>query len=332
MPQLDALNIATPASGIDKRIVIDAANWLVKLHSQEMDASDHASLKKWCAQSTDHQRAWHAANELARNFGAVPPGLGLSTLGRQRNRRAVMKTLAIALAVAPASWLGWTHLTRKSYQTSAGERSTYSLSDGSSLMLNTDSAVDIVFDDKQRLIRLRAGEVLIQTAKDNSFNHRPFIVQTAQGSVRALGTRFVVRQREHSSDVAVLEHAVEVRANGATEALIIDAGYGASFSDTNIDAPTALGNNVNATAWTQGILIADKQRLQDFAAELSRYRPGIVRCDPAVADLQISGVFRTDDTDQALNILQETLPVSVLARTRYWITIAAAQNKIDKEQ
>jgi transmembrane sensor len=320
------MNLATPASGIDQRIVMDAANWLVKLHSQEMDANDHASLKKWCEQSAEHARAWHAANELARSFGAVPAGLGLSTLGRQRNRRAVMKTLAIVLTVAPSSWLAWTHLARKGYQTSVGERSTFSLADGSSLTLNTGSSVDIVFDDKQRLVRLRAGEILIQTAKDSSYNKRPFIVQTEQGHVRALGTRFVVRLREETTDVSVLEHAVEIRAAGASEAVIIDAGHAASFSKTDISATTALTNNAHATAWTQGILIADKQRLQDFAAELARYRPGFVHCDPSVADLRISGVFRTDDTDQALNILQETLAVSVLARTRYWITITAAQD------
>lgn len=320
------MNIASPASGIDQRIVMDAANWLVKLHSQEMNASDHACLKKWCEQSAEHARAWSAANELVRNFGAVPPGLGLSTLGRQRNRRAVLKTLAILLAVAPTSWLGWAHMTRKNYQTSVGERTSFSLADGSSLTLNTGSSVDIVFDDKQRLLRLRSGEILIQTAKDNSFNKRPFIVQTEQGTVRALGTRFIVRQRETSTDVSVLEHAVEIQAAGAAEAVIVDAGHATSFSKTDISAVTALANTANATVWTQGVLIADKQRLQDFAAELARYRPGFVHCDASVADLRISGVFRIDDTDQALNILQETLPVSVLARTRYWITISAKQD------
>ncbi|ABR89315.1 Fe2+-dicitrate sensor, membrane component [Janthinobacterium sp. Marseille] len=326
MPQPDALNIATPASGIDKRIVMDAANWLVKLHSQEMDASDHASLKRWCEQSTEHQRAWHAANELARNFGAVPAGLGLTTLGRQRNRRAAMKTLAIVCTLAPTSWLAWTHMARDNYQTATGERSTYTLADGSSLMLNTGSSVDIVFDDKQRLLRLRAGEVLVQTAKDSAPNPRPFIVQTGQGSVRALGTRFIVRQREDATEVAVLEHAVEVRALGVADPVIIAAGYGGSFGKTDIAALTPLANNVNASAWTQGILIADRQRLEDFLAELGRYRPGILRCDPAVADLRISGVFQTSNTEQALNVLQETLPVTVLSRTRYWVTVLPAQD------
>jgi transmembrane sensor len=326
MPKLDALNIATPASGIDKRIVMDAANWLVKLHSQEMDASDHASLKKWCEQSKEHQRAWYAANELARNFGAIPPGLGLSTLGRQRNRRAVMKTLAIVFTIAPSTWLAWTHTARNTYQTATGEHVTVTLADGSSLMLNTASSVDIVFDDTQRLIRLRAGEVLIQTAKDTASHPRPFIVQTEQGSVRALGTRFIVRQREAATDVSVLEHAVEVRAFGIAEPVIIDAGYSGSFGKTEIAALTPLANHANASAWTQGVLIADKQRLEEFIAELGRYRPGILRCDPAVADLRISGVFQTSDTDQALNILQETLPVAVQSRTRYWVTVVASQD------
>lgn len=321
MSRADALNIATPSGGIDKRIVMDAADWLVKLHSKEMNAADQALLKKWCEQSSEHERAWRAAAELARNFGAVPMGIGTSTLNRQRNRRAVIKTLAVLFTVAPTSWLAWNHMSRESYQTATGERVTFTLADGSSLLLNTASSVDIVFDEKQRLIILREGEVLIQTAKDIAPHHRPFIVRTAQGSVRALGTRFSVRRKENSTDVSVLEHAVEIRAVGASQAVIVDAGCASSFSDTSIKPATPLANNLNATAWSQGVLIADKQRLGDFAAELNRYRPGIVRCDPAVADLRISGVFQTNDTDKALGILQETLPVAVLSRTRYWITI-----------
>ena len=65
-------------------------------------------------------------------------------------------------------------------------------------------------------------------------------------------------------------------------------------------------------------------RLADFVQELSRYRPGWLRCDPAVADLRVSGVFQIDDTDRALAAVAHALPVRVERRTRYWVTLIPA--------
>lgn len=71
-------------------------------------------------------------------------------------------------------------------------------------------------------------------------------------------------------------------------------------------------------------MIADELRLDAFVAELERYRPGLLRCDPAVAGLRVSGVFPLDDTDRILAMLPSVLPVRVRQRSRYWVSIQAA--------
>jgi transmembrane sensor len=77
------------------------------------------------------------------------------------------------------------------------------------------------------------------------------------------------------------------------------------------------------TAWTQGMLVADGMRLGDFARELARYRHGVVRCDPAVAQVRISGAFPLDDNRRALNMLALTYPVKVSTHLGgYWVTIS----------
>jgi len=313
-----------PTFPIDQRIVIDAAEWLVKLHSHEMTAADHAAFERWRAQSKDHQRAWAAANTLARTFGTVPPALGKMTLGRPRDRRTVIKTLAILIAASPIGWMTWQKVTRERYETAAGEWKTQTLADGSTIRLNSGTVIDIAYTDTQRLIHLREGEILIETTKDDVAPSRPFLVQTRDGNARALGTSFIVRQWDKDTQVSVLEHAVEIHTNG-NQHRVVEAGQYARFDSNTISEGKPV--EISATAWTQGILIADGQRLGDFVEELSRYRPGILHCDAAVADLKISGVFQTGDTDKALNILQETLPVTLLQRTRYWVTLAAAEEK-----
>jgi len=61
-----------------------------------------------------------------------------------------------------------------------------------------------------------------------------------------------------------------------------------------------------------------------FLAELSRHRPGVLRCDPAVAALELTGVFPLADTDRVLTALQQSLPIKVHSLTRYWVTVMPA--------
>lgn len=242
---------------VDRRIVHDAAAWLVKLHGDEMTAREHVRLAQWCAQSPEHERAWQAANELARTFGAVPTDIGQATLGRQRDRRAALKVLAAVALVSP---LAWHYSQRAAYRTATGEQASFILDDGSVLTLNTASAADVVFDGQQRLVILREGEMLIETASDA--RARPFRVRTAQGSLRALGTRFAVRQYAGRTELAVLAHAVEVRASAVARPVVVPAGFHASFSAQAIGAAQRSG--AAHTAWQRGLLLADKMRLDDF--------------------------------------------------------------------
>jgi transmembrane sensor len=72
------------------------------------------------------------------------------------------------------------------------------------------------------------------------------------------------------------------------------------------------------------MLLADKMRLADFVAELSRYRRGALYCDPAVAGLQVSGAFPIDDTERVLRMLVSTYPVDAVTRLHgYWVTLVA---------
>ena len=79
-----------------------------------------------------------------------------------------------------------------------------------------------------------------------------------------------------------------------------------------------------AGAWSQGMLTVIDWRLGDFITELSRYRPGVLRCDPGIANVRLSGAFRIDNTDTILENLSQSLPVTVRFITRYWATVEAA--------
>jgi transmembrane sensor len=308
-----------------------AADWLIRLSEGALSEHEFAQWQQWRTSSAECEYAWRRAETLLSKLGGLPPELALPALDRPANpqRRAMLGRLAALLALAPASWVGWQLNERQGwtadYHSPIGERRQLTLADGSQLTLNTDTAIDVSFDPGQRLVRVRKGEILVQTAPDIQYPGRPFRVSTEQGRMQALGTRFSVREDAGMTRLAVLDGRVQIELYQRPLAtpMILVAGQQTGFSDSAIGAMTHADSSL--TAWTRGMLVADNMRLGDFAAELARYRHGIVRCDPKVAQLRLSGAFPLDDTRHALDMLVQTCPVKVTTQLGgYWVTISPA--------
>ena len=309
-------------------VLEEAAEWLMRLSENDLSANERAEWERWKVSSPERDRAWARAQLLQSKLGGLPPALAMSALDRPSHpeRRAALGKLALLLAVMPVGWGGWklaqSQQWTADYRTHVGERRELVLADGSRITLNTDTAIDVRFDSQQRLVQLREGEILVQTAADAV---RPFLVSTRQGHMQALGTRFTVRELGSRTYLAVLEGAVKVvlAENRQGAPLVVNAGQRMDFSAQTCGGVEVADRNVGA--WAQGMLMADKMRLADFVAELARYRRGVVRCDPAIAGLLVSGAFPVGDTQRALNMLVGTYPVVVRGHlSGYWVTLSAA--------
>ena len=314
----------------DTALLKEAADWVMALRYGGAAERDAEAFERWRRQSPAHGEAWARAEAVMGSFAQLPAGIGKEALGslqqQRARRRRSLQLLGALLVAAPAGWLAWRQMPWEEWTadvaTATGERKSMQLADGTALVLNTATAVDIAFTAAERRVHLRAGEILVTTGHaDPSPTHRPFFVQTAQGSVQALGTRFGVRRldgAEGSTRVAVFEHAVQVRTDGgATRTL--RAGEQADFTTTTVQPAVPL--EASAALWEQGMLLARGMRLADVLAEMARHRSGVLRCHPAVADLQVSGAIALGDTDMALALLERSLPVRVERLTRYWVTV-----------
>src|SRR5256885_1346582 len=213
-------------------------------------------------------------------------------------RRDTVRALALLITAAPVGWLAWRAAPwmqwTSTHATATGERREWTLADGSRIVLDTGSAVDVLFDEALRRVHLSEGAVFIETAPDPQSRHRPFVVTTGQGRVRALGTRFVVRSVRERSEVAVLQGAVQITTRGGA-AQQLQAGQQLWFDAMGMGR--AEPADAGAAQWARGLLSADNMRLADFVAELSRYRSGWLHCDPSVADLRVTGAFQLGDAD-----------------------------------
>jgi len=312
------------AEPLDRNTLEAAARWYVELRCQA-DDSTRAAHQRWLLSDPRHLQAWERLARLQGKRAQVTPGIARPTLSSARaKRREVLKVLSVLLVAGATGGVvlrdGGAARLMADVRTGVGEQRSLRLDDGSQLQLNTDTAVDIRYDGQWRALELLKGEILVQTASDAL--SRPFIVHTGQGSVRALGTRFIVRCDADVTRVCVLQHAVQVRSAQSLAAVRVEAGQQLQFSTEKMGNVTPLA--VMADAWSREMLIVDDWRLADVVSELQRYRPGYLGCDEAVGGLRLSGAFHLGDIDIVLENLTTTLPVRIRRFSRYWTRVEAA--------
>lgn len=310
-------------------IVMIAIDWMVRLQSGTATEQEREACRRWRAQEARHELAWQRLQSLSERVSSLPSALTHGSIGagdtRHRyNRRFAVKTLCVAMGVGLVAAGGsrvvpWRALMAE-YATKAGERRRVVLADGTVVELNTATAIDAAYDEQYRIVRLHRGEVLVTTAHESGRAYRPLVVHTRLGQARALGTRFQVRDSAAGMRIAVFEGAVEFRPDGARRAIRIDAGQQGLFDRQGLVGSLAAANE-EAVAWTDGFIVAERMPLGELVAELDRNMPGKLRCDPAIADLPISGVFPLDQPARILAAVVRTLPVQVDTFTSYWITL-----------
>ncbi len=327
----------TQQAEISEAVAQQAADWLTVLMSDEAGEAERRDWLRWREMDPEHARAWAHIEAFSQRFGSVHKGAAAQALAgaakrpASGKRRQLLAWLGVAggagLLAAQGGARDGARTLLADYRTATGERRDIALAEGGMVSLNTASAVNLRFDGRQRRIELLAGEILINSGhgagSDRVGNDVPLVVATREGLVRALGTRFSVRQLDGESRVAVFESAVEIRpSDGVGAALLLRAGHSAEFTRQHAAAPHAV--EAYADAWSRGQMIVDDVTLGEFLADLSRYRPGLIHCAPEVARLRLSGVFPLFDTERILNMLPNSLPVQVRSRTRYWVSVEPA--------
>jgi transmembrane sensor len=326
-PGAHAAAVATD-TGIDPALIQRAAEWMARLWSGEASDADLAACAAWRAADAAHEQAWQRLQLVEQKLGSVPADVARQALRQPAAtaymvRRRAMQLLGLGITVGGGYAVYGTDpwaLALAQHRTRTGEVRSLTLPDGTQLMLASASAVDLHYTERERLIVLRAGEILLTSAPDKASTYRPLRVRSPQGTVQALGTRFMVRQDGDASRVAVFEGAVEVRpARVGDMAWRLQAGQGTRFTTDAVQPASAV--QASLAAWSRGLLVADAMALDEVVKELARYRPGLLRCDPAVAGLRVSGVFSLRDTDRALHNLTLALPVLIAYRSRYWVTV-----------
>ncbi|MDY6924107.1 MAG: FecR family protein [Pseudomonadota bacterium] len=278
--------------------------WLARLHGDPEEAVRPA-LDAWLAADPSHAEAFERASET----WAILPRAARYRQDEVRPRALVarprMYPAAIAACLFAVVGLGavwWSLADAGAYATAPGEQKVATLADGSRIALNTDTQVDVRFNDDRRQIDLDRGEAMFEVAHDAE---RPFVVLAGDTRIQAIGTVFTVRRTRDDVVVTLIKGKVAVshdrpRRGGAAEAPLI-LRPGEKLTEP-LDGPRRIEpQSVEiATAWRRGQTVFNETPLGSAVTELNRYGgPRIVVDDPRVAALPVSGVFATNAPDFA---------------------------------
>lgn len=325
----------TSPPAVDRRMLSEAAQLLVRLNSGHASAADHAACERWREQSDTHRHAWRLAQQLRPETGAVPadtgsaPREGADVSGVSKGRRRALKILSWLAIAAPAGWLAsrlpW-QAWAADFRTATGELHDVLLADGSQITLGSASAIDVTFAAHARRAHLLGGEIMVRPlsdargAPDTRTTDTPLLVQTAEGVVEARGAQLSVRQQNGLTRVAAFRgDALVMPTSGA--ALMLRQGQSCTFTRNGVASPQTLDQH--EAMWTRGLLYANDMRIADLVDELARYREGVLRYTAGVADLRVSGIYQLTDTDATLALLQRTYPIRLRSITPYWTLVEA---------
>lgn len=303
------------AADIDPQSAREAVGWLTQLMSEDATAEDNVHWQSWLQASEQNQRAWQHIATFSSRFSLLNGSAAQRSLSHLPDcgRRRLLRSLA-GLGVVGACGIGAGALPWRpwlaDYRTATGEQRQIMLDDGTRLLLNTQTAVSVM---PQRLTLL-SGEMMVTTAPESP----PPGLVLPQGELVAQG-RFSVRLWDAFSDIAVYHGKVNVHSPASAQSILIRAGYGGRLGAAGYGGE----HRVSAEpGWQQGMILADNMRLDDFLAEVGRYRHGIIRCDSRVAGLRLSGAFPLNDTGAIIASLPGTLPVRIASVSPYLIMIS----------
>lgn len=295
----------------------EALAWVARLHSGHATDQDRRACEAWQHVSPSHAEAFQNASHLWEELGHAG--------SRRRPRARLRQWSLICCVLLLIGWFSWepflqqVRLQTAHHRTAVGQQEPFVLPDGSRLVLNTDTALNVLFSAQQREILLLKGEAAFAVAPDPA---RPFTVRSHDTATTALGTRFVVHTGTDSVTITVTEHAVQVSSskNSRSSPGVLQEGQQISYSANAGWSAAHAVDPAQVAAWQRGKIIFDAQPLGTVVADLNRYRHGhIFILNPALRSLPVTGVFEINDPDAALRIIEQTLGIRDTQLSPYFL-------------
>ena len=333
----------SPDGDATDETVAAARDWVVRITSGEPTAEQLEHFDRWLSASPAHRAAFEQEQQFWQRLAGLQDVARAQSQGetgqraeppqtrrtkrpaRSRARPGAAGRLSVAAGALAAACLGVfvifgdaiTAAVLADHSTAQGAQRTVTLSDGSRVHLNTDTAITIDYEANTRRVGLLRGEALFEVRTDAD---RPFQVAADDGVTEAVGTAFVVRRHADATSVTVTEGTVKVTSPGARTdpdtSVLARRGQRTRYANGGPPAPAEAFDLTTATAWRDGVIVIDDLPLKEALADLDRYRPGRIVLMADDANFRsVSGAFDVRNIDAAVAGIAATHGLTVTAFT-----------------
>lgn len=333
---------------VSKEVIQEqACEWISRI-DRGLSADERKQLRAWAAQSEQYQKALFEMAALWDDLSVMHELSGLFPLAEKlahekTSKRRVAFNTKSSLAAAASffllcsvflAWMQWQPVSdtkpasvsaNLTYSTKIGQQKTISLSDGSFVSLNTNSAIEVVMTATERNINIAQGEAHFEVASDPD---RPFVVSAGQNKVTAIGTAFNVQLLEDKRfELLVTEGKVlvseinqsmpknihKLKSEDFTalgtimvsgDAAVFDGLFAEHLEQLSLDQ---VQRNLS---WQQGMLVFQGETLENAIKEMNRYTASqFVLQDDVTKSRRVAGYFKVGDTQGLLHALQNNFAI-----------------------
>lgn len=311
--------------GANSKLNEIAARWFIRMQEAGEDSSERAQFEKWLMQSDQHQaeyasisHAWDGIDsieELKRIAKIQQANHLLDKANRSKKLKKTFVILSVVFILLFAGLMGeqsyqqWlnTPTMQMASQTKPAEVVTKTLDDGSQIILNGSSKLQVNYYPKQRHVAMLQGEAIFQVTKDAD---RPFVVETSTAKITVLGTRFAVNKLTNLVRVSVDHGSVKVESVAPASVIILRNGEVAEISNGK-KVIRKNGEAIDYFRFATGTLVFNQADIFEIADELARYRSELVSAEGKSQD-RISAVLDVKNIPTFLHTLPKIANVSVM--------------------
>lgn len=306
----------------DEMLQREAQEWLLRLTSGNVTVADAEALKRWCARSKTHARAFAEASLLWENLGTAARRLpNPNVLGHgRRSHAATMGRRAflggsMAASVAMAGYLAmrppldlWPSVEElvADYRTRTGEQRRISVANGVVVDLNTGSSLNVRREGNEERLELVSGEAAIATTQQLPVR---LTIEAAGGQIHATEAQFNLRC--NGSRAIVTCHRGSVGVDYSGRSLSLREGEQISYANGTLDVATSVDPTV-VMAWREGQLVFRQTPLSQVVEEVNRYRSGrIVLVNEELGRRLVEARVRLDRIDDLIGLVREAYGAQV---------------------
>jgi transmembrane sensor len=286
-----------------------AAIWIARLHDEQRGPDLEAEFHAWLGESEQHRRAFNRMTHVWERAGEIRMRArsDISHTRKGRHSRFTPWAASLAATVVLAVFAAVYYWRDSALVTGVGQQQVRLLRDGTRVVLNTDTRIEVNYDERARRVRLVRGEAWFDVSKHPTW---PFLVSVGDQEIRALGTSFIVRHDNiQKLSVTLLEGRISIAPIASNDEArsqapqILASGQRIIISPRQapvVDRPELS----HVTAWERGRVEFEETPLEDATNEMNRYSTThLTIADAEVAQLRIGGVFRAGDSDEFVKIV-----------------------------